>query len=389
MSRATPTPPPDGSGFDLRRLGGLLRKEGLQIVRDPSSILIAFVLPVIMLFLFAFAVSLDVREVRLGLVLEDDGPQAQELAAAFGGSRYFAVTPARDRREVEPGLVSGALRGVVVIPQGFDRRLASGLAPEIQVLTDGSQPNTANFVSAYANGVLASWAATLPGAAATGRAARGRPITLVPRFWFNPEIESRRVLVPGAIAIVMTMIGTLLTALVVAREWERGTMEALLSTPTGVAEILLGKFVPYFVLGLAATLGCTLVSQTLLGVPLTGSLGALIALAGAFLVPALGQGLLISTLARNQFVASQVAIFSGFLPSLLLSGFLFEIDSMPVWIRTITYAVPARYFVAGLQTVYLAGDVWAALLPEIGAMLAVGAVFLAIIVAKTRKSLEP
>jgi ABC-2 type transport system permease protein len=282
--------------------------------------------------------------------------------------------------------VDGSLRGMVVIPDELDRRLATGQQAEIQVITDGSQPNSANFVSSYAGGVLATWAA--------GQAAeRGFPlaapaVTTEPRFWFNPEIESRRFLVPGAIAIVMTMIGTLLTALVVAREWERGTMEAVLSTPASVAEILLGKLLPYFVLGMLATVGCTLVATGLLDVPLTGSWLALLSLTSAFLVPALGQGLLISTLARNQFVASQVAIFSGFLPSLLLSGFLFEIDSMPVWIRTITFVVPARYFVSGLQTVFLAGDVWGALLPEMGAMLAVGAVFFTLIVTKTKKSLE-
>ncbi len=377
---------PRSPRFDPRRLAGLLRKESLQIVRDPSAILIAFVLPVVLLFLFTFAVSLDVSRVRLGLVVEDDGPQAAELAAAFAGNRYFDVRPARHRREVEDGLTDGSLRGMVVIPQELDRRLASGLPVQVQVVTDGSQPNTANFVNGYAGGVVANWAAGLP--AGRGGAAF-RPITLRPRYWYNPEIESRRFLVPGAIAIVMTMIGTLLTALVVAREWERGTMEAVLSTPTGVAEILVGKIAPYFVLGLLATLGCAVASETLLGVPIAGSWLALMSLASAFLVPALGQGLLISTLARNQFVASQIAIFTGFLPSLLLSGFLFEIDSMPIWLRALTHVVPARYFVSSLQTVYLAGDVWGALLPNIGAMLALGGVFLAVIAAKTRKTLEP
>ena len=378
--------PAPGPGADPRRLAGLMHKESLQIVRDPSAILIAFVLPVVLLFLFAFAVSLDVREVRLGLVLESSASQAHELAAAFTGTPYFEVASSRDRRRLDAELVAGRLRGLVVIPPDFDRRLAAGRAASVQIVTDGSQPNTANFVSAYASGVVASRIAAM--ADERGLPAGRAGVALEPRYWFNPEIESRRFLVPGAIAIVMTMIGTLLTALVVAREWERGTMEAVLSTPATVAEILVGKLVPYFVLGLLATLGCTLVSWGLLGVPLTGSWTALLVLASAFLVPALGQGLLISTVARNQFVAAQVAIFTGFLPSLLLSGFLFEIDSMPTWIRTITYAVPARYFVSGLQTVFLAGDVWAALLPEIGAMLAVGAAFFAIIVRKTRKSLE-
>lgn len=211
--------------FDLWRLTALVRKESLQAIRDPSTILIAFVLPVILLFLFAYAVSLDVREVRIGVVLESDSPSAQALAGAFAATRYLQVTPARDRREVADQLVSGKLRGIVVIPQDFESRLASSLPqPLVQVITDGSQPNTANFVANYAQGVVQTWGA----GHSTG--AMASAIKLEPRYWFNAELESRRALVPGAIAIVMTIIGTLLTALVVAREWERGTMEAILST---------------------------------------------------------------------------------------------------------------------------------------------------------------
>jgi len=374
------------TGFSARRLAALVRKEGLQVVRDPSAILIAFALPVLLLFLFAYAVSLDVHGVRLGVVLETDSADAQSLAAAFDATRYFEILPARDRREVAPKLIAHKLRGFVVIPQDFDRRLGSrtGSEPLIQVITDGSQPNTANFVSGYAQGVVANWLADHLG----GQAAAASPVRFDPRFWFNPEIESRRFLIPGAIAIVMTMIGTLLTALVVAREWERGTMEAVMSTPAGIVEILLGKLLPYFVLGIIATLGCALISIVLFGVPLRGSWLALLMLSCTFLVPALGQGLLISTLARNQFVAAQIALLSGFLPAMLLSGFIFEIDSMPVIIRAISHVVPARYFVSSLQTVFLAGNVWSVFLPNMLAMLAIGGVFLGITARKSRKSLD-
>lgn len=373
-----------------RRLIGLVRKESLQVVRDPSAILIAFVLPTVLLFLFAYAVSLDVKNVRIGVVLESDGPAARELAAAFAGTRYFEVTPARHRRDVGHRVVSGELEGLVVIPQDFDARLARGGAAReaaVQVLTDGSQPNTANFVAGYAEGVVATWLRDR--SAQHGLASSGpTPLALEPRVWFNPEVESRNFLVPGAIAIIMTTIGTLLTALVVAREWERGTMEALMSTPAGIFEILLGKLLPYFALGLLATLGCGVLSITVFGVPFRGSWLALLTLSCAFLMPALGQGLLISSLARNQFVAAQVAVFSGFLPSFLLSGFLFEIQSMPAVIRALTYAVPARYFVSTLQTVFLAGDVWAFFLPNIAAMLGLGAVFFTLTALNTKKSLD-
>lgn len=364
------------------RLGALVRKECLQVVRDPSAILIAFVLPVILLFLFAYAVSLDIRKLAIGVVLESDSASAQSLAAAFGATRYFKVTAARDRREVADGVTAGELRGFVVIPQDFERRLATGEPTSlIQVVTDGSQPNTANFVAAYTQGVLALWLA-----------GRGVNLPVVidvqSRVWFNQVVESRWFLVPGAIAIIMTMIGTLLTALVLAREWERGTMEALISTPARIVEILVGKLIPYFLLGLAATVVASLIAIHVFGVPLRGSWPALLLLSSAFMVPALGQGLVISAVTRNQFVASQLALFTGFLPAFLLSGFLFEIDSMPVPIRLLTYIVPARYFIVALQTVFLAGDVWSLFLPNLAAMLAIGGIFFGIATLKTRKSLD-
>lgn len=366
----------------LRRLVALVRKESLQVLRDPSSLVIAFVLPVVLLFLFAYAVSLDIRKVRIGLVLESDGAEAHALAAAFAGTPYFEVFPARDRREVEAAVVRGELKGYVVIPQDFSHRLRSAVAGSpVQVVTDGSQPNTAGFVANYAQGVIRGWLES------SGRRLPGL-IEVRPRFWFNPEIESRRFLVPGAIAIVMTMIGTLLTALVLAREWERGTMEALLSTPARIGEILLGKLLPYFGLGLLATLLSAGLAVYVFGVPLRGSWLALLLLSSTFLLPALGQGLVISAVAKNQFIASQLALITGFLPAFLLSGFLFEIDSMPAPIRAVTHLLAARHFIASLQTVFLAGDLWPVLLPNMAKMLAIGALFFTVARVKTRKSLD-
>ncbi|MBS1208536.1 MAG: transport system, permease component YbhS [Proteobacteria bacterium] len=373
-------------GFRLRRLIAIARKETLQIFRDPSTLLVAFALPVLMLFLFAYAVSLDTRNVRIGIVLESDSEAARSLAAAFSGSRYFAVTPARDRREVEPAVIAGHLRGYVVIPQDFTSRLLRGRSEAlVQIITDGTQPNTATFVANYAQGVVSSWYANR--VASTPDAIPA--ISLQPRFWFNPEMESRRALMPGALSIIMTMIGTLLTALVVAREWERGTMEGLFSTPASILEIVVGKLLPYFGLGLIATGVSAMLVVWGFGVPLRGSVLTLLLLAVVFLFPALGQGLLISTIARNQFVAAQLALISGFLPAYLLSGFLFEISSMPRPIQLLTCIVPARYFNTGLQTVFLAGDVWPLLLPALGAMLLLGTILFAVVMRKLRKSLEP
>lgn len=370
--------------FAPGRLAALVRKESLQALRDPSTLLIAFVLPVVLLFLFAYAVSLDIRKVRIGVVVESPAASAQQLAAAFAATRFLEVSFAHDRREVSERVVAGKLRGYVVIPQDFEQRLASGGdRPLVQVVTDGSQPNTANFVANYAQGVVQTWRTAGSGEVPAA------PITLVPRYWFNPELESRRSLVPGAIAIVMTIIGTMLTALVVAREWERGTMEAVMSTPASVFEILVGKLLPYFGLGMASTLGAAALAVFVFDVPLRGSLAALMLLSAVFMVPALGQGLLISSLSRNQFLAAQIALFSGFLPAFMLSGFLFEIDSMPAPIRAITWLIPARYFVSSLKTVFLAGDAWVVLVPDLLAMGAIGMVFFALAKRATRKNLEP
>ncbi|HEX6995124.1 MAG TPA: ABC transporter permease [Gammaproteobacteria bacterium] len=362
-----------------------MRKESLQVVRDPSNVVIAFVLPVVLLFLFGFALSLDVRGVEVGVVVESDGAPARELAAAFAATRYFDARFARDRRELEPLLVAGRLRGIVVIPQDFAERLAAGRSANVQVLTDGSSPNTASFVANYARGVVATAFASSRTDAAPADAGL---VSMEPRFWYNPDLESRAFIVPGAIAIVMTMIGTMLTALVVAREWERGTMEAMMATPVGIGEFLIGKLLPYFGLGLGATLVCAIAAEAWLGVPLRGSVPALLALSAAFLMPALGLGLLISAATKNQFVASQLALFSGFLPAFLLSGFLFEIDSMPEPIQWLTRIVAARYYVAGLQTLFLTGDVWPELVRSIGPMLGLGAGFFSLAAMNTRKRLE-
>jgi drug efflux transport system permease protein len=368
----------------MRRFSALLRKESIQILRDPSSILMAFVLPLVLLFLFGYGVSLDANVVRLGIVVEAPSEPAQSLAAAFRGSRFFAVTEARDRRALVPLMISGAIRGIVVIPARFGAEVKQEFGTaQIQAITDGSEPNTAKFVQNYVQGVWSVWAATRQEAHASMQ-----PVSLDARFWFNPELKSRYFLVPGSIAIVMALVGTLLTALVVAREWERGTIEAMMATPISTPELIFGKLLPYFLLGLAAMALCTGVGVFLFGVPLRGSFLALLAISAAFLVPALGQGLLISSATKNQFVASQAALLSGFLPAFLLSGFIYEIGSMPKIIQLITYIIPARYLIPSLQTVFLAGDIWPLLLKNIGAMLAIGAVFLFLTSLTTRKSLE-
>ncbi|MFC5757303.1 MULTISPECIES: ABC transporter permease [unclassified Rhizobium] len=365
----------------MRRFAALVRKESYQAIRDPSSILIAFVLPLILLFLFGYGVSLDATRTRIGLVLEQATPLTQDLAASFQASRYFSVTLGRDRRMFEEDLVRGKVRGIVVISADFATDYAAGNHPQVQVLVDGSDPNTANFVQNYVQGTVANWERQRQ----SETVAAGPPIAIEQRFWFNPELTSRNFLVPGSIAIVMTLVGTLLTSLVVAREWERGTMEAMMATPVTSAELLAGKILPYFLLGLASMTLCVLLAVFLFGVPFRGSVAALYALSSAFLIPALGQGLLISTATKNQFLASQIALITAFLPAFLLSGFLFEINSMPEIIQWITIIVPARYLIPSLQTVFLAGDIWPMFARAIAVMLLIGAVMFVLAARSTRK----
>lgn len=369
-----------------RRMTALIIKEARQIVRDPSSILIAFVLPLILLFLFGYGVSLDASRTRIGVVLEAPTPDARELAAAFRASRYFEARVGTDRRAFEQDLVLGRLRGIVVIPATFVRdqnRRASGTG--LQVIVDGSEPNTASLVLGYTQGVVATWAGVRASELGLPRVAALAPVSVQQRFWFNPELSSRFFLVPGSIAIVMALTGTLLTSLVVAREWERGTMEAMMATPASAAELLLGKLIPYFLLGLMSMTLCVLTAVWLFEIPFRGSVLALYAICSAFLLPALGQGLLISAGTKNQFLASQLALLSAFLPTFLLSGFLFEIDSMPRVIQWITVIVPARYLIPSLTTLFLAGDLWPLFFRNISVLLAFGALFLALAARTSKK----
>ncbi len=365
-----------------RRLLALIFKEGKQIVRDPSSILIAFVLPLILLFLFGYGVSLDATRTRIGVVLEAPSPSTRELASAFQGSSYFDVRLGTDRRDFEDQLVRGAIGGILVIPATFDADVRKPWhAPELQLIVDGADPNTAALVQGYVQGAIATWAELR--AAESGRSPA--PSGAEGRLWFNPERTSRFFLVPGSVAIVMALVGTLLTALVVAREWERGTMEAMMATPVTVVELLVGKIVPYFALGLASMTLCTVVAVFLFHVPFRGSILALYAISSAFLLPALGQGLLISAATKNQFLASQLALLTSFLPTFLLSGFLFEIGSMPKIIQVICQIVPARWLIPSLQSVFLAGDLWPLFLKSIGVLTLYGALFMVLAVRTTKK----
>ncbi len=367
-----------------RRIRALILKETLQVLRDPSSFVVALVLPVLLLFLFGFGISFDAARLKIGLVIEEPTPAARDFAVSLSNTPYFAIQEATDRRVFLDDLSAGKINGVIVLAGDFSERLARGETAAIQLVTDGSDPNTAGLVTGYVQGAWQAWRAQR----AVGTPTSGGQIALEPRFWFNPELESRRFLVPGSISLILMMIGSLLTALVVSREWERGTIEALLATPVGVLEFIIGKLVPNFVLGMSAMAVCVLASLFVFDIPLRGSILALTAFTALFLAVALSIGLLVSTVARTQFIASQIAMLVAFLPGLYFSGFLFEIASMPAPLRWFSVVVPAKYFVRGLQTLFLAGDIWSVILPAGGVLLAMSAFLFALTARNTKQRLD-
>jgi ABC-2 type transport system permease protein len=350
-----------------------MRKEFLQIRRDLSSIAIAFLLPLLLLLLFGYGVSLDAKHVRLALVADAPTPATTDFFAAFQHSEYFLAEVYADFRDARAALDQREVSAILRLPQDFARRVESGTAALVQVILDGVDANTARLLSGYIQGASASW---LQRRSAASAGASIQPIQMQARIWFNPAVRSRDYLVPGLIAVIMTLIGALLTAMVVAREWDRGTLEAILATPVSVGEMLIGKIAPYYLLGMGGMLLSVTVALFLFEVPLRGSLWVLLLTGTLFLLTALGMGLFISTIARNQFVAGQVAIIVTFLPAFMLSGFLFDIHSMPAAIQGVTYLVAARYFVAILHTVFLAGDVWEVIVPNAIALAAMAAGFL-------------
>jgi len=379
----------DGSGAPRggawMRLRGMVRKESLQILRDPSSIAIAFVMPVVLLLLFGYGVSLDAKHIPLALVIEQPDTNTATFEAAFHQSEYFSPERYRSIQEAERALAERRVDGILWLRSDFSRQLlGSGEAP-VGVFLNGVDANQARITAGYIQGAWQGWLETY--AASQGRELR-LPASAEPRVWFNPALRSRNFLVPGLVAVIMTLIGALLTALVVAREWERGTMEALMVTPIRIGELLLGKLLPYFVLGMGGMLLSVAMARWQFQVPLMGSFWLLLLASALFMLVALGMGLLISTVARNQFVAGQIAILVTFLPAFLLSGFIFDIGSMPEPIQVITHVVPARYFVAILQTLFLAGDVWAVVLGNAAALLLMMLVFFAVLRRQARKDLE-
>lgn len=369
--------------ISLARLWALVKKEVRQIVRDPSSIALGVVLPLILILLFGFGLSLDVKNVPIAIVAGPQTPEVSGIYASFKLSPYFSPRLMRNEPDAERLLMSDKIDGFLRIPDDFSSRYAAGEG-QLQLVVNGRDANRARIIEAYAQGAVGTWQAHQ---ATEGHPVVAGPVGVQSRMWFNAANNSSYFLVPGLVVLVMTLIGALLTSMVVAREWERGTMEALLVTPVRSTEILLGKTIPYFALGMVGLTLCILAARYLFHVPIRGSLVVLIGVSVLYMLVALGVGLLISSATKNQLVASQLTMLVTFMPAFMLSGFLFDLRSTPTAVRLITYLLPARYYVALLQTVFLAGDIWSVILPNAAVLALMAVVLFALSRRVNRKSL--
>jgi ABC-2 type transport system permease protein len=371
----------------LMRLRGLIRKEVRHILRDPSSILIAFLLPIVLLVTNGFGISLDASEMRVAVVIQAPEETARGMLQALDASPYLSVQRALSTRDGETAMTEGRVRGMLVVRDDYSQRLGRpGSWPvPAQLVVNATDPNTARILEGYVSGALQVW---LSGQQHERRLVAPGGIDLEYRDWFNAELRSADFIVPGIIAMVMTMAGTLLTASGVSREWEHGTMESMLASPARMGELILARLACNFGLGIGSMIMSVLIAIVVFDVPFRGGTVALAAAVSLFLMFALGLGLFISTLARNQFVAAQLSFLTTMMPAMMLSGMLFDIAAMPHWLRIITYFVPARYLVAILQTLFLAGDVWPVILPNLVGLAIAAVVTLTATLLVTRRRLD-
>lgn len=332
-----------------------VKKEFKQIIRDISSILIAFVLPLILLFLFGFGVNFDTNTVKIGIVDQSNSVESRNFIQSLKNTKYLDTSFYKTTNEAEKFLIGGKIRGYVVIPVNYEIELKKKLNPKIQIITDGTEPNTAKFASTYIQG--AYFSNLQYENSRKGNLEKTKTISAINRSWYNPALKSTYFILPGSLAIIMTMTGTILTALVIAREWERGTMEAILTTNITKREFILAKYIAYFVLGFLSILFCLFLIIVVFKVPFRGSYIALFITSSLFMLTGLGVGLLISTTFKDQFTSSQIAGTIGFMPSMMLSGLIYEIDSMPFLIRTISNVIPAKYYVSAATSLFLSGTI--------------------------------
>lgn len=369
----------------MKILRALIKKEFYQILRDPSSILIAFVMPLMLLIIYRYGVNLDTLKINLGIEIGDPSQQVVTLVDSFRKNKFVSLFVYDNPHKMYEDIMGSKLRGFVVIPNDFSSKLDRNETASVQVVADGSETNLANYVQNYSKTIVSQWLN------ATSKYSKKIPPSLInveARYWYNQDINSHYFILPGSLCITMTLIGMLLTALVIAREWERGTMEALLTTKIHRWELVLGKYIPYFTLGMISLLFNVFLCINVFEIPFRGNIFVLMVFSGLFLFAAMGQGLLISTILKNQFTASQAAMFAGFLPALMLSGLIFPISSMPLPLQWFSCVVPSKYFVSCIQSEFMVGTVPEIVIPNCLFLLIFGLILFFIIYKKTPMKLE-
>lgn len=335
----------------MLRVKAIAKKEFIQVGRDPFSLLMAFLMPVMLLVIFGYAITLDVNNIRTVVYDQDKSAESRELISRFRDSGYFTIEAyLQDQRDIDRKLDSGEAFAAIWVPNDFSKKLQTRIDSPVQIILDGSDSNTATIAQGYILAITEQFNAKFGGVRVAPR------VDARIRVWYNTELRSRNFIVPGLIAVIMSVIVALLTSLTIAREWERGTMEQLISTPVKTRELILGKLIPYFVIGLIDTLVAIGMSVFVFDVALRGSIVLLIALSSVFLFGSLSFGILISIVAKSQVLASQMAMIGTFLPAFLLSGFMFAISNMPKPLQVLTYAIPARYFVSIVKSIFLKGS---------------------------------
>lgn len=372
------------------RIKAVTVKEFIHIMRDPRSLGMAIFIPMLLLLLFGYALSLDVDRVPLVIWDQDQSPLSRDFISRFDGSPYFKIySYVSNYRDAELAIDKRDAMAAVIIPYDFSGKVGKSAKGEVQLILDGSDSNTATIASGYADMITSLWSEEL--ILKKIRKAGGRPVInpveLRPRVWFNYDLESRNYIIPGLIAVIMMVISALLTSLTIAREWEQGTMEQLISTPVKGHELILGKLLPYFIIGMTDVAIAVLMGEFLFHVPMRGSLVMLFFMSGVFLAGALSLGVLISIIAKNQFLASQVAMIMTFLPSFLLSGFMSAISNMPKPLQIATHVIPARYFVTILKGIYLKGAGLRVLAAEASLLAVFGIIVMIVANRKFKKKL--
>ncbi|MBP6875786.1 MAG: ABC transporter permease [Candidatus Eisenbacteria bacterium] len=377
------------SAWSWVRLRAIARKEALQVRRDPRSLLLAFLLPVLLLIIFGYAITWDVRDISTVVVDQDRTSASRDLIRAFQASGYFRILAyAEDADAAVASLAGGSALLVLVIPPSFSDDLHAGKPAPLQAIVDGSDANTATIALGYAQAIVREFSAEATQVSLASRTSRGVPISARTRVWYNEEMLSRNMIVPGLIAVIMMIIAAMLTSLTIAREWERGTMEQLAATPVSRLEVVLGKLLPYLIIGLLDVGMASIIGVALFRVPFRGSPALLMGTSLFFLIGSLGLGMFFSTVARSQLLATQLAMVGTFLPAYLLSGFMFAIDVMPRVLRIVTYVIPARYFLVVTRGIFLKGVGVPVLYVQGLSMLAYAAVGIALAARVFRKELE-